>query len=331
MLLEVEQLATLTDEALLAYGFTDDERRICVAEIVDAECRGRSSHGAAIVPEVVEWKTEGSGPIVVERETPVSALIRGNHSIGPLVAEQAMDLAMTKAANHGVGIVGVNNKYPFMLAGYNPRRAAQQGFIGINWSVAASKVALYGGADPLIGTNPLGVGIPQADGEPVVLDMAVTEIAAAEIRRLKKVGRPLPDGVALNADGIQTTSPADALGGAMLPFGGYKGSGLGVIIELLGGPFVGAKAGHNVPGERGMVFVALQPDLFVDRGAFFEAISTFVAEVGGSRVREGFDAVRLPGQRGDELAANARKTGKVEVDDSAIADLRRLTSPARPS
>ena len=149
-----------------------------------------------------------------------------------------------KAKSNKIGIVGVDNKFPFILAGYNPRRAAHQGLIGISWSVAFSKVAPWGSADPLMGTNPLSVAIPSMDG-PIVLDMAITEIAAAEIRRCNKLGISIPEGVAISKEGYPTTYPKEALEWAMLPFGGYKGSGLGMVIELLGGPFVGAKAGKS--------------------------------------------------------------------------------------
>lgn len=186
MRVSVEEFADLCREIFRKHGFNEEETEVCTEEIVDAQCRGRLSHGAAIIPEIIEWMKEKDGPIEIVKETPISAYIVGNNNIGAVVAKQVMDIAIEKAKKNHIGIVGVNNKFPFILAGYNPRRAAAQGLIGINWSVAFSKVALWGSAEPIIGTKPLSIAIPSNDGA-IVLDMAITEIAAAEIRRCKKL------------------------------------------------------------------------------------------------------------------------------------------------
>ena len=323
MLLSVKEFDGLCREIFRKHGFTDEEVDVTTEEIVDAQLRGRSSHGAAIVPEIVEWKAEKAGSIDIVVESPISAYINGNNNIGTIVSKRAMDIAINKAEKSKIGIVGVNNKFPFITAGFNPRRAALRGLIGANLSVAASKVAPWGSADPILGTNPLGVAVPSNNG-PIVLDMATTEIAAAEIRRCQKLGLSIPDGVAISKDGHLTTDPQDAIDGAMLPFGRYKGSGLAVLIELLGGPFVGAKAGKSVSGNRGFVFIALQCDLFVSREKFLADVSSFITEVNHSRIRQGFNKVLLPGQRSDQLLAKAQQDG-INIEDSIYQTLKTLS------
>ncbi|MCL0063786.1 Ldh family oxidoreductase [Dehalococcoidia bacterium] len=323
MKVSVEEFRKLCGKIFKNHGFSEEETEVCTEEIVEAQCRGRLSHGAAIIPEILEWKKEKAGSIEVVKETPISGYIMGNNNIGPLVAKRAMDIAIEKAKKNYIGIVGVNNKFPFILAGYNPRRAAKQGLIGINWSVAFSKVAPWGSADPIIGTNPIGIAIPSNDF-PIVLDMAITEIAAAEIRRCRKLGLKIPKHVAISKEGKTTTDPQEAIEGAMLPFGGYKGSGLGIIIELLGGAFVGAKVGKIVPGNRGMVFVAMRCDIFVSKEKFLGDISKFIHEVKNSRVREGFTEVLLPGERAEQLMIKAQKEG-IEIEEPIYQELMRLS------
>lgn len=322
MKISVEEFTELCRKIFRNHGFSEEETEVCTEEIVEAQCRGRLSHGATIIPEVLEWKKEKTGSIEIVRESPISAYIIGNNNMGPVVAKRAMDIAIEKAIKNLIGIVGVNNKYPFILAGYNPRRAAGKGLIGINWSVAFSKVAPWGGADPIIGTNPIGIAVPSNNGS-VVLDMAITEIAAAEIRRCKKLGLEIPKNVALSKDGILTTDPQEAIEGAMLPFGGYKGSGLGIIIELLGGAFVGAKVGKSTPGNRGMVFIAMKCNLFIPKDKFLVDVSKFVEEVNNSRIRSGFEEVLVPGQRANKLLRRSKEKG-IEIEDKIYDELKRL-------
>lgn len=323
MELEVDRFREVCEDIFLSHGFDKREAETTADEIVDAEMRGIKSHGASIVPEIVGWGETESGDIEVEREESACAFIRGNGSIGPVVAEKAMDMAIEKAGQNGIGVVGVNNEYPFITAGYNPRRAAEEGFIGINWSAASSKVALYGSSEGIIGTNPIGIGVP-ADEFPLVLDMAVTETAAADIRRAKKLGEQIPGGVAIDDEGDVTRDPGEAIEGAMLPFGGYKGSGLGVMIELLGGAWVGGKTGRDIDGNRGMVFMAMKPGLFISKDDFMERVSSFVSEVKQSDTRPGFDQVLLPGEKEHLKFQEAKNSGEVEIKDGVYQQLEQL-------
>jgi L-2-hydroxycarboxylate dehydrogenase (NAD+) len=320
MRIDVGTFRDLCIDAFEAHGFTAEEAEICAEEIVEAECRGRHSHGAAIMHEVVKYKRP-TAPLRVSRETPCSEFLEGDENIGPVVAREAMDRAMRLAEASGIGLVGLNNKTPFILAGYNPRRAACAGFIGMNWSAAYSKVAVWGSSEPLIGTNPLGVAVPRSSGPPVVVDFAITEIPAAEIRRAGKRGESISPGAALDSAGKPTTDPNAALEGAMLPFGGHRGSALGVAIELLGGALVGAKTGTAVEGNRGMVFLAMKPDVFIDADDFLRRVDSFAREVEAARpVEEGAEPPVLPGMHSEASLRRAQSAG-IELDDRVYGDL----------
>lgn len=174
-----------------------------------------------------------------------------------------------------------------------------------------------------MGTNPISIAIPSNDG-PVVLDMATSAIAFTEIVRCKKLGQKIPEGVAISKDGTLTTDPEEALGGAILPFGGYKGSGLGIIIQLLGGAFVGRDTEKSTHVKSGTIYIAIRCDLFRPKKKFVDDVSMFNSTVKSSRVIHGFKEVILPGELEDRLRLRARQEG-VEIEDLIYKKLKRLS------
>jgi L-2-hydroxycarboxylate dehydrogenase (NAD+) len=316
----VPEFRSLCLEAFRANGFTAAEALACADELVDAECRGRRAHGLAMLGRLLEWKSRAGEPVTTF-DSPVSAHIAGNGALGPLLAATAMEMAIAKARDGSVGLVGVRNASAFLTAGYQSRRAAEEGLIGISLSVAASKVAPWGGAEPLIGTNPIGIGIPSDEG-PIVVDVAVGQLTVAEVRRAARDGVPLPAGAAIDAGGEPTVDPAIALDGALLPFGGHKGSGIGMVVELLAGAFVGTLVGREKDG-RGMLFVAIDPDALGGGNSLASSAARFATEVRASTPRGGFSEVLMPGDRGNRLRERAEVDG-IAVDDQALERLRGL-------
>lgn len=322
--LSVDELRALCEQVFRAGHFTPEETSACAEEVVDAQSRGRRSHGIAMIPRLLEWKAKAEGQPQVVHDTPVAARIVGNGALGPLVARQAMDLAASKAERSSIGLVGVENRSAFLTAGHNPRRAARRGLVALNSSVAPSNVAVWGGASSIIGTNPLGIGVPAAP-EPIVLDLSVSEMSVAQVRAAARAKGALPEGAAVSKEGQPTTDPQEALEGALLTFGAHKGSGLAVMLELLAGPLVGGKAGTALGGMRGMLFLAIDPDVFGIGERFLEGVNAFAAEVRGSVPRPELEEVLLPGDRGERLAAQAAREG-VEIDGEAHARLLELAN-----
>lgn len=315
----VAELESLCRAAFAAHGFEDYESGPCTREVIDAECRGRKSHGIAMVPRLLEAKANAGEPV---RTLETSALVHidGNGALGPVVAELAMDLAVARAEAGSVGVSGVRNGSVFLTAGYQPRRAAERGLIGIAFSVAAPKLAPWGAAGPLIGTNPIGIAVPGSP-DPLLLDMSIGELTVADLRRAARRGQELPPGVAVSAAGSPTTDPELALEGALLPFGGHRGSGLGVMLELLAGPLVGAHAGRLPGAARGALLAAVDPDCFGFGGDFVEAVRDFAEQLRESPPRDGEERVLAPGDRGRERARVANETG-LELDEAAFETLR---------
>jgi LDH2 family malate/lactate/ureidoglycolate dehydrogenase len=306
--------------AFSAHGFDAAATDVCTREVVEAECRGRRSHGIAMVDRLLAAAKPGAAAPVTTLDTPALAHIDGNGAPGPLVSEVAMDLAIAKAEAGTGAAVGVRNDAVFLTAGYQPRRAAERGLIALAVGVAAPKLAPWGSAAALIGTDPVGIAVP-AEPEPLVLDMAIGELKPPDLRIAERRGEALPEGAAIDADGMPTTDPLAAQEGALLPFGGRRGSGLGVMIELLAGALVGAHTGPLPGPARGALFVALRPDSFGFGAEFAAAVREFAARIRESPPRAGAERVLAPGDRAAASAATARRVG-LELEESALEKLR---------
>jgi len=321
----VEEFADLCTRVLRTQGYSDEEVETCTDEFVDAQCRGVNTHGAAIIPLYLEFMHEGSrGPITVSKETPVSAYVEGNDNAGPAVARRAMDIAIEKAKATGVGIVGANNRAPYCCAGFNPRRAAREGLIGINFSTGGYiDFPAHGGMDPIMASNPLGIAVPSRQG-PVTLDMSFSTLGGgagseAGVRHHKAVGVPIPEGAALSKEGRPTTDLEEVLEGIVVFFGGHKGAGLSLMLDLIGRPLVGGKIDNANPRVRSMTFIALRPDLFVSEEQFLDDVSQLAARVKNSKPRPGFSEVMLPGERGERFLAACKADG-IPILDKPLDD-----------
>ena len=254
-------LYALVHAAFERAGFSAAENEACCRELLDAEWRGKKPFGVRLVPHVLQWHGHKKGEPEVLTTHAGAAFIEGNDTVGPYVAQVAVDQALRQAAEAGVYWVGVRNRWPWITAGFHLRRAAEAGWIALTWSASVPVVAPHGGIRPLLGTNPFGYAVPHPQG-PIVFDAAATAGPAAALREAKRTGQPLPPGIAIDASGAPTRDPVLGRAGALLPFGGHKGSGVSLLIEILGGAWVGAKTGHASTRSRGMVFVVVDPNLF---------------------------------------------------------------------
>jgi len=266
---------------------------------------------------------KATAPVEVIRNTKLSRLISAHGAPAPLVSRQATDVAIQKAKEHGFGMVGVNGTFTSSCAlSYYVDRIAEQGLIGIVMSRAGGSMAPFGSADPLFGTNPMAYGFPTAD-EPVVFDMTTSSMTWTGLVLAKAHGERLPEGVAIDKHGNPTTDPAEALEGAMFPFdGGYKGSGLSMLVEIMSGPLVSsAYCDYQTTQDYGGIFIAIDPELLVDTEKFKAEMSDMVKKIKSSRKQKDVDEIRLPGERARAMREEAQKTGMVEVDEMVLRQL----------
>jgi LDH2 family malate/lactate/ureidoglycolate dehydrogenase len=264
----------------------------------------------------------------IVKETKLSALLDGGKNSGMVVMSRALEIALTKAREHGIGMVGTHNTRSSTGAiGYYVNRAAQAGFIGLAFSGSAEYVAMHGSYEPIFGTNPLAIGIPAKTADsafsPIVLDMATAAIAWFGLVEAKTAGRSIPGDVAYDAQGTLTTDPAAALGGAIRAFGGYKGAGLAFMVEALTHPLVGTTPGANgKKDDWGTLTVVIDPELLGDRETFAQRIGELAAKVKATQRLPGVDEILIPGERGNRILEAVLAADAIDVEDKLWAALQ---------
>jgi LDH2 family malate/lactate/ureidoglycolate dehydrogenase len=280
-------------------------------------------------------KRGGTNPrpaIAIERVAPTIARLEGDRGVGPLVGMRALEEAMAMARELGTGIVFARNSNHFGAIGPYNYIAAQEGFASIIGSNSSTTIAPHGGSDARVGNSPLGFGVPNPGGRPIILDMAISVVARAKIRDALKQGKPIPDTWATDRDGRPTTDPKAALDGFLLPIGGYKGYGLALVVGLLAGTLNGAAMGKDVidfnqdfetPTNTGQAIMAIDPAAFGDLAVFKSSVDTLIRDLRASERMPGVDAILVPGERSHAKAAAQRADG-IALAPSIMSTLDRL-------
>lgn len=285
--------------------------------LIKAELRGVDSHGLVRLPVYVRRVQAGvvkSRPSVrVQTAGRAAALVDGDNGLGPVVGARAMDAALDLARQHGTGFVGVRHSNHFGPAAYYVEKAVKRGLIGLAISNAPPNMAPFGGKHRLLGTNPVAIGIPAGHEDPLIFDASTSVVARGKIIMAAHNKTPVPEGWAVDADGYPTTDPDTALAGAMLPFGGPKGSAISFIIDIFCGVLTGAAFGvhlntlENVAAVQnvGHVFAAVRTDVFMEADEFRRRMDAILQMLKASPPAPGAAGrVLVPGEI--ELAAEAR-------------------------
>jgi LDH2 family malate/lactate/ureidoglycolate dehydrogenase len=294
---------------LVAHDVPDGDAAIVAGCLVSADLRGVDTHGMVRLPGYIERIRRGvNNPrpaLEPQRITPVAAALDGQNGLGFVVGTRAMAEAIAMAQEFGVGIVAARRSTHFGMAASYVLQAIEAGFAAIVFSNASPAMPPWGGRAALIGTNPLAMGVPAGDRDPIVLDMSPAVAARGKIRRAERRGEAIPLGYALDEDGRPTTDPTAALAGVVLPIGEYKGSGLSLMMDVFGGVIAGAAFAGGVgdqykaldrPQDVGHFFLAMKPDLFVGAEEYRRRMETLVDKVRACPPAEGFSEILLPGE-----------------------------------
>ncbi len=304
--------------------------------LLDADLKGIESHGIAHLtwhPGYVSGLRDGRvNPIPtvrVLRETPATLALDGDGGMGVVVAAEAMERCIALAEASGIGMVTVRNGRHFGAAGYYAERAAERGLIGMASCNVRPLAVPAGGTDRAFGTNPLAFAAPIAGREPFSLDMATTAVAGGKLEIAGRQGKRLPDGWAVDADGLPSDDPeALALGGALLPLGSsletssYKGYGLGLVADILSGAGFGMALARR---EMGQWFAAWRIDAFRDPDEFRAEMADLADRIHAIAPAPGVDRVRIPGDKEAEARADREANG-IPLDSAVVAQLRELAA-----
>lgn len=332
--LRPDRLKDYTAQVLINVGMPADDAALVADSLVEANVRGVDSHGVLRLPNYVEkLKTGGTRArpeIRIVRDGPATAVVDGDHGMGQVVGAFAMRLALDKARQTGVGMVLVRNSEHFGAAAYYAMMAPPEGMIGVASTNTPPIMAPWGGRRPTIGNNPIAVAVPVGDDRPIVLDMAMSKVAAGKVRLAAKKGQKIPLGWIVDSEGRPSDNPLDYDGGALLP-GDHKLYGLAVIVEALTSALSGAAMLSDVvswmddptrPMNAGHAFMAIRIDAFMPREEFAERMGRLVGELRGSPPAPGVERIMLPGEV-EHDAAERRRQG-FDVPVALFEDLCRL-------
>jgi LDH2 family malate/lactate/ureidoglycolate dehydrogenase len=320
MHLSVAEARALSEGILRRHGFEAAEATEITDVLVEAHLWGRPTSGLNHLRYVVKAAADRR-PVCVLREDSRSVLLDGGNNPGFLVAQRAMRMAIEKARESGLAAAAAHNAYLGGINGYYAVMAARQDLIGLVTISSGRRVAPAGGIDPLFGTNPLAIAIPTLD-EPIVLDMATASTNVGSLRRAERLHEAIAEGQAVTADGSPTTDPATALGGAILPFGGHKGSGLAMIVQCLGMLAGGAIVPEGIR-DFGYFLLAIDPALFMPAADYKARTSELAEMMRASRPAAAGDPVRVPGER--SMRARARRLIEgFDLDDELYRELLEL-------
>ena len=322
MRLTIAEARALTERAMAAVGHTPEDAAIISDHLIDCELRGLSFGGlarAVSISERVAAHGDNRRPIAITRETPVSAHLDGGDHIGYVVGHRAMTLAIDKARQQGIAVVGANNTWYTGMLSYYAEMGTRQDLVSMIASNAAPWVAPQGATQGRFGTNPICYAFP-ATGDPVIWDIGTSAIMHGEILLNRRLGRELPEGSAYGPDGRETRDPDAALLGAIAVWGGHRGSGLAMAVQLLGA-LCNSPALPKGLGEFGCLFVVMRPDLMMSTTEFKANVAEYANAVRAARPIAGGPPVRVPFERSAAARRKALAAGVIEVADPVHARL----------
>eukprot|EP01097_Dermamoeba_algensis_P002569 TRINITY_DN2023_c0_g1_i3.p1 TRINITY_DN2023_c0_g1~~TRINITY_DN2023_c0_g1_i3.p1 ORF type:complete len:339 (+),score=70.72 TRINITY_DN2023_c0_g1_i3:59-1075(+) len=277
-----KDLHNFTERCISTAGASPDHAKIVADILVAADLRGVHSHGVnrleMYVGELLHGEVNGKVTPTIINETDSIACINGNNGLGMVVGKFCMELAIKKAKSQGVGWVVARGSNHYGIAGYYAMMASEQNMMGLSFTNTSPLVNPTRSAKPALGTNPISLAAPTTSSDPFVLDMATSAVAVGKVEVHDRKESPVPLGWGCDKSGNLTTEPKEILnGGGLMPLGGaeltggYKGYGLGMMVEILCGILSGSNFGLDIPpwrkGKRsnanlGQCFIAVNPELF---------------------------------------------------------------------
>ncbi len=327
-----DELARVMRGIFAGCGMDGDDAALLADTLVRADLRGIHSHGVMRVVDYVAKMTTGGvdprGKPRIARDQGSVIVVDGGNSMGQVGATFAMREAIERAKTRGVAAAALRNSNHCGAMDYYALMALPVGMIGIAATTAIPTMAPWGGAEKIVGINPLGVAIPGGREGPIVVDFAFGATAHGKMRIYHQKGLTIPDGWAFDENGVPTTDTAAALHGLIRPIGDFKGVGLamvtGILSSLLSGAGYGLEVGNMkdgaVAGADGQFFMALDVAAFVDVETFKDRVDGIVRQAHASRRAPGVERLYVPGEIERELEA-ARLADGIPLNDATLADV----------
>lgn len=327
--LPLDEARSLSAAALERAGANPRMAAATAAALVAAEAEGQSGHGLSRIAQYAAFlrngRADGGAEPAIVAQRGGAVLVDARHGLAYPALTLAMEEVAARAASHGIAFAGITNSHHSGAMGLPVAALARRGLVALAFTNSPAAMPVPGGRRALMGTNPVAAAFPRRGADPLVIDMALSEVARGKIMVAAKEGRPIPEGWALDAEGKPTTDARAALSGAMLAMGGTKGALLALVVELLCVALTGAAFGFEADsffeeeGNRprlGQAILAVDPGALAGQGVYLDRIEALLAAM------QADPDVRLPGSRRTALAARAAAEG-IEVPAALLAEAPR--------
>lgn len=318
-----EQLEILAERLLKAGGLKSDDAKVIAQDLVVADMRGMSSHGVSRIPmylKRIDCKCVKPQPnITVEKKGAAVLEVNGDDGMGFLVAHRAMEEGIKLAEQTGIAMVGCTHSTHFGMGAVYLKQAIKAGYLCMVYTNSSPAIAAWGGRTAFLGAAPFAAALPAGYNSPgFMLDMSMTIIARGKIRVAMINNEPIAEGLALDKEGRPTTNAKDAFEGVCLPFGGAKGSGLAMLMDMLCGMYLGNNYAGDVsslyyrfdePQNLGHMIIVMRPDMFVSLDEYKKRMDVYYDRLKKLPKAAGVDEILMPGEPEDKKQEKAEKEG----------------------
>lgn len=327
MKVEINEIRETLEGIIRKYGAPKVDAKILADQYLEGELQGKRSHGLAAFLSFPEKKDIVKKKFKIVKESESFIFIDANGAFGALVGMQVLDSLIARAGKQGVAVASIQNMSTWLRPGTLAEAIAKQGMVGFVINTGGTPmVAPPGGFEPVVGTNPIGIGIPTKNG-PMVTDMATSNHAWGEVREAARIKKDLPPESYFDKTGNVTTDPAKAHSARAT--GDYKGFSLSLFIEIMAGSFNNMPVGPNNKGDygtsalRGGLIVIFDPAFTVGQSAFLSSVQDLVDKIKDTKPRAG-EQVTLPGDRAQAIRKQNTQNGYLEIEDSLWEQIKNL-------
>jgi LDH2 family malate/lactate/ureidoglycolate dehydrogenase len=339
-------LENFMKDVFIGLGVPKEDAAICAEVLISSDLRGIESHGVQRLKLYYNRIKSGiQSPVTkikIVRKSDTTAILDAGHGMGHIAAYRAMEMAIEKAKKHGTGAISVGNSTHFGIAGYYSQMAVKEGMIGITMTNARPSVPPTFGVEPMMGTNPITIGIPTDEEFPFMIDCATSITQQGKIEALARTHTPVPEGWAIDEKGEPLTDTPSILDGlakgtaALLPvggagetFGGHKGYGYAAAVEIIsaalwGGPFM-RDLGNPKTYFLGHFLMAINVKSFTDLNDFKKRAGDICRALRNSKKAPGQERIYTAGEKEYYMEIERRKTG-IPINKSILNDLLTMKS-----
>lgn len=330
-----EDLSVFSQQLLMKAGVSEKHAQITAKAMIEANLRGIDSHGISYLPIYLNRIEEGviqpnAVPKIVQ-DTGLSAVIDGQDGLGQVIGGFAMEVAISRAKERGMGMAAVRRSGHFGMSSYYAMKAVPHDCIGLAMTNAPSSVAPFGGMEPLFGTNPIAFVFPVEDGPPLTVDFATSAVARTKLRNLPQ-DAPIPKGWALNREGHPARQAGEGYDGVLLPAAGVKGYALAIIAEIFSAVLSQADITQNVgrlvdqfdrSQNVGHFLAAISIEQFLPMPAYHLLMKQLINSIKSVQKAPGVEEIYYPGEL-EERTARLRRENGIALSIDTARQLRDL-------